>query len=953
MAASAGGLEAYQQLLSHLPTDTGMAFVLISHLAPYTKSLLTEILARATQMPVHEVQDGMSIEPNCVYAIPPNTEMTVSNGVLQLSPRQMVAGKYMPGDAFFISLAIDYGRKAMAVVLSGMDGDGSVGLKAIKAAGGVTFAQCEGTAKFDSMPSRAVATGNVDFVLPPEQIATELARLSRNSLLQHPLLPLVTAEPIPTSALAQIFALLRAAVSVDFSQYKLKTVERRIQRRMLLYRLEQLEDYATYLAINPAEVLALYAEILIHVTSFFRDPEAFELLKTRVFPQITQTKSPQSPLRMWVPGCSTGEEVYSIAMCLLEFLGERTEGWQIQIFATDISDLAIDKARVGIYKDNHMVNVSPERRRRFFYQLDDGSYQIGKTVRDLCVFARQNLGADAPFSNLDLISCRNLLIYLDEPLQQRIMSIFHYSLNPTGFLLLGTAETTGKSSELFNVVDKQYRIYTKNPLATRPIFSFTTSTDLGAQPNDRPPLPPTSAKFDLEQQLARLIVDRYMPIGVVINSQMQVRQMRGDINLYLRLTSGAADLDILTLVRPDLQRELRAAIFQAQRQDVSVTKHVLTDESKIVHLEVIPFKVPNVEESYFLVLFEEVLSTNNAPVDPAIPQGDLEQEIARLRQERDTAITAQTRTHEFLRSIIQEHEYILQDLKVAHEEILASNEELQSTNEELETSKEELQATNEELLTTNSELRSRNSELFVLNNDTFNLLTNIDLAIVMLTTDLRVRRFTPMAQRLFNLISTDIQRPLSDLRTNLNIPDLEQEILRVQETLHVKAIEVQTTSGQWYMLTIRPYRTTENQIDGVVLVLHDIHAFKRSLNTIEDAWNYAEAIVESVPVPLLVLESDLRVNKANRAFYQNFQVEWQDTIQSSLLDLGNGQWNIPGLRPLLEGILTGDTTIQNVKMEQQFEQIGKKILLINAVKISDSRNTHRILLSIEDITERQ
>jgi two-component system CheB/CheR fusion protein len=953
MAASAGGLEAYQQLLSHLPTDTGMAFVLIQHLAPHSKSLLTEILARSTQLPVHEVHDGMKIEPDCVYVIPPNTKMTVADGVLHLSPREKVFGQFMPGDAFFTSLAADYGHKAIAVVLSGGDGDGSLGLKAIKAGGGVTFAQCEGTAQFDSMPTRAISTGNVDFVLPPDRIAAELARLSHNPMLRNPLPPLLTAEPAPRDALARIFTRLRAATGVDFSQYKLKTIDRRIQRRMLLYKLEQLEDYAAYLAVNPAEVQALYEEITIHVTSFFRDPEAFELLKTQVFPQIIKAKSAQSPIRIWVPGCSTGEEVYSIAICLLEFLADRADRLPIQIFATDISDLAIDKARSGIYADNQMVNVSSERRRRFFNQLDGGSYRIGKTVRELCVFARQNLGGDPPFYNLDLISCRNVLIYLGESLQQRIMSIFHYSLNATGFLFLGTAETTGQSSDLFDLVDKKYRIYAKNPLATRPTFSFTPSTYQVARLNERPPTPATSAKFDIEQQIDRLIVDRYAPIGVVINSQMQVRQMRGDIDLYLKLTSGIADFNIFKLVRPDLQIELRAAIYQAQQQDVPVTKQVLTDESRIVNVQVIPFTVPNVEERYFLVLFESVPSIDNCPVDPASPQGDLERENARLRQELDATIQEHTATQDYLQSVIQEHEHVNQDLKIANEEILSSNEELQSTNEELETAKEEIQATNEELTITNSELRSRNSELFLLNNDLINLLASINIAIVMLTNDLRVRRFTPMAQRLFNLIPADTQRHFTDIRTNLDIPDLEQVILDVQETIRVKALEVQTTSGQWYMLTIRPYRTTENQIDGVVLVLHDIHAFKRSLATLEEARNYAEEIVESVPLPLLVLESDLRVNKANRAFYQTFQVQWLDTIQSSLFDLGNGQWNIPGLRPLLEGILTDDTTVQNVEIEHEFEHIGNKTMLLNAVKMIESGDTHRILLSIEDITDRK
>src|SRR6476469_1546182 len=469
IAASAGGLEAFTGLLSHLPIDTGMAFVLIQHLAPDHKSLLSEILSRSTQMPVNEVQNGMAVEPNQVYVIPPNTKMVLSKGVLQLSPREKLYGKYMPGDAFFTSLAIDRGHKAIAVVLSGGDGDGSLGLNAIKAAGGMTFAQCQDTAKFDSMPITAVATGNVDFVLPPEKIAEELANYSRSPFLTGSLhLTTVEESPEEGDALASIFALLKSATGVDFSIYKPTTIARRIQRRMVLYKLESLNDYAQHLRHNSAEVTALYEEILIHVTSFFRDPEAFEKLKDLVFPTITQNKSAETPIRVWVAGCSTGEEVYSIAICLLEFLGDRAIQPPIQIFATDISEQSIGKARYGVYSENQMVDVSPERRTRFFIPEARGSYRISKAVRELCVFARQDLGSDPPFSNIDVVSCRNVLIYLAESLQKKVMPIFHYSLKPTGFLLLGTSESTGEFSYLFTSVDKKSKIYTKKLTATRP-----------------------------------------------------------------------------------------------------------------------------------------------------------------------------------------------------------------------------------------------------------------------------------------------------------------------------------------------------------------------------------------------------------------------------------------------------------------------------------------------------
>ncbi len=961
IASSAGGLEAFMELLKHLLPDTGMAFVLIQHLDPNHKSLLSQILARKTQMPVSEVLDGVTVEQNSVYIIPPNTKMMLSGGVLQLTPREKVQGKYMPADAFFTSLAADRGRKAIAVVLSGGDGDGSQGIKAIKAAGGVTFAQCEDTAKFDSMPNTAVATGNVDFVLPPQKIAEELANLSRNPLLSD-LLPLIKVEKLPQQgdALATIFVLLRSATGIDFSHYKPNTLERRIQRRMLLYKLERLEDYAQYLQENPGEVKALSEEILIHVTHFFRDAEAFQLLPERVFPTIMRSNSAM-PIRIWVAGCSTGEEVYSIVISLLEFLSDKVTQPPIQIFATDISDRAIDKARSGIYSENQMVDVSPERRRRFFNPIEGGGYQINKAVRELCVFARQDLGSDPPFSNIDLISCRNVLIYLDETLQKRILPIFHYSLNPTGFLLLGTSESISNYADLFTIVDRKYKIYAKKLTASRRIFSFVSSNyPIAKLDEPKPRNENPSPKSDLERKTDQLILNRYAPVGVVIDNLMDVVQFRGEINLYLKFAPGKASLNLFKIVHSSLLVELRATIYQAQRQKILVRKEGLLLEfgeiSRIINLEVIPFEPVSGSEPYFLVLFEEAPPrvSNLSTLNPeSQDQGDVEDEIVRLKQELAAANQERAATQEYLQALILEQEQINQDLKIANEEILSSNEELQSTNEELETAKEEIQATNEELNTTNEELRSRNQELHQVNNDLTNLLASINIPILMLTSDSRIRRFTPMAQRLFNFIPADAGRPLSDIRTNLNIPNLELLILEVLDTLSIKELEVQTQGGHWYNLRIRPYRTTENHIDGVVLVLIDIDSLKRSAATLEQARNYAEGIVETVQMPLIVLDSDLRVNKANSSFYETFQVSPEKTTQSLIFELGNGQWNLPGLRSLLEDILANDTNIQNLEVEQSFERLGQKTMLLNAWKIIQQGDAQMILLAIEDITERK
>ncbi len=961
IVASAGGLEAFTELLSHLPADTGMAFVLIQHLAPDHKSLLTEILAKTTQMPVSQVTDGTIVEPNQVYIIPPNTKMTLVEGVLKLTAREKVYGKYMPGDAFLVSLAIDRGHKSMAVVLSGGDGDGSLGIKAIKAAGGVTFAQCDASAKFDSMPNTAVATGDVDFVLPPQQIAEELANLSSNPWVACQIPTIEVAElPEHKDARSTILGLLRSTTGVDFTHYKVATIDRRIQRRMLLYKLDRLEDYAKYLREYPAEIQALYQEILIHVTSFFRDPEAFQRLKELVFPTITHKKSAKNPIRIWVAGCSTGEEVYSIAICLLEFLSDRAPLPQIQIFATDISEAAIGKARSGFYSENQMIDVSVERRNRFFI-LEAGGYRINKSVRELCVFARQNLGSDPPFSNLDLISCRNVLIYLAEPLQKRVIPIFHYSLNQTGFLLLGTSESIGKFSYLFDFVHTKCKIYAKKLTENNPIFSFTTSSypvarvDESEQVNKNDP-----NTLDLQRYTDELILNRYAPPGVVVNEQMNILQVRGDTNAYLRLTPGIPSLNLMTMAKEGLLIELRTAIYQAQMQNVIVRKEKVTVETgeggSLVNLEVIPFQPDTIEENYFLILFEEVLpsainlsTVNSESVEPS----DLEREIVELREALATANEEKKSAQAHLQAVILDQENLNQDIKVANEEILSSNEELQSTNEELETAKEEIQATNEELTTTNEELRSRNFEQYQVNNDLINLLGTINIPILILANDLQIRRFTPMAQQLFNLIPTDIGRPFSDIRSNLDVPDLSAMILEVIDTLQTKEQEVKTLDGYWYNLRIRPYRTTENRIDGVVMVWIDIDALKRSAKTLELARNYAETIVETVQIPLVVLDADLEVNTANRSFYETFQVSFPETSKISLFELGNGQWNIPQLRSILQEILVSDVQLHNFELDHVFEQIGQKTMLLNACKLQREDQGLMILLSIEDITDRR
>lgn len=965
IGASAGGLEAFTELLNYLPTDTDMAFVMIQHMSPESESVLSLILGRATQMPVHQVQDGMAVAPNQVYVIPPNVSMTIAQGVLELKPRPRVNTPFMSIDTFLLSLAEDRGNKAIGVVLSGADSDGARGLEAIKAAGGVTFAQSRESAQVDSMPNTAIATGQVDFILPPDQIGEKLAEISRHPYIVNQSATesqVLSTSPASQDALAVIFDLLRKMTGVDFTHYKQTTLNRRIGRRMLLYKLERLEDYARYLQSNSAEVMALYDDALIHVTSFFRDPESFNALKSLVFPAIVQDKTPGTPIRIWVAGCSTGEEAYSIAICLLEFLGDQFPRLPIQIYATDISESTIEFARNGIYTPSQVANVSPERLYRFFVQVE-GGYQVSKPVREVCVFARQNLIGDPPFSRLDLITCRNVLIYLGTPLQKKLLPMFHYGLKPMGFLMLGSSETVGDFTDLFTLCDKKNKIYAKKQTATRPNIDLVASS---YSPVIFPPQPLVTenlpADLELQRQADRIVLNQYAPAGVVVDINLEILQFRGQTSPYLEPTPGRASLNLLRMAKQELRRELQTAIYQARQQKQSVRREgiqvregdatalPLRERIRHITINITPFQVAETQECY-LVLFEDApviqgsLEATNDGSSPSKRKAKEAAEIARLKQELAT-------TREHLQSIIEEQQATNQDLRAANEEILSSNEELQSTNEELETAKEEIQAANEELNTVNEELRRRTQEATQVSNDLQNLLSSINIPILMLGGDLQIRQFTPAVEGIFNLISTDVGRPLSDINHKLNVPNLEQQILEVIRTLNIKNQEIQDRDGHWYDLRIRPYRTIDNKIDGAVLVLVDIDNLKRSNIQLMQARDYAEAIVETVREPLLVLNQDLRAIAANRSFYDTFQVAPVQTEQHSIFELGNGQWNIPQLRSLLEEILAHNTQFQDFEVEHDFEQIGRKVMRLNARKMPRIEDTQMILLAIEDITAR-
>jgi two-component system CheB/CheR fusion protein len=837
IGASAGGLDAFTRLLKHLSIDTGMTFVLVQHLDPTHQSSLTEILSKVTKMPVQTVKNGTLIKPNHVYVIPPNTNMSIRQGRLKLMPRSATNGLHMPIDYFLRSLASDRKNMAVGVILSGTGSDGALAMETIKSEGGITFAQDQHSAKFVDMPRNAAATAHVDFIFPPERIARELSLLAPR--LRSSSLSSEVAEPREKDPeLQEIFRMVRAATSFDFSHYKHSTLQRRIERRLALHKIKNLKEYVEYLRTNPEEVKALSQEFLIPVTSFFRDPQAFEALKTTVFPRLLQNRLPDAPIRIWVAGCSTGQEAYSLAICLHEFLGKHPANVPIQIFASDISEASLEKARAGSYIENIALDVSPERLKKFFMKTGN-TYRVSKTIRDLCVFARQNVTQDPPFSQLDLISCRNLLIYFTPELQKKVLSTFHYSLKFAGFLLLGKSETVGACADLFGLVNKKARIYARKAVQSRAQRTFSTPV-LESQYAPRS----SAKKLDkddgrhartIQEEADRITLTRFAPAGVIINEDMEILEFRGDTSTYLKPAPGKASLHLLKMAREGLLVELHSAIKHVLKENIPTHREgIRMSDADRISFEVLPLVSSG--QRCFLILFQRmpIVSTKHDKKSEQKESSAESQLIGQLEQELAAA-------RDYLQAVTREHEIANEELQTANEEVLSSNEEFQSTNEELETSKEELQSTNEELTTVNEELQNRNTEM------------------------------------------TELNRSL---------------------------------------------------------------AFSK---------DYIEAIFKTVREPLLVLNSELRVQMANQTFYRTFKVEEEKTIKRLIYDLGNGQWNIPELRRLLEDVIPENTHFEDFRVVHTFPDIGRKVMLLNArtIQPQNTSDARLILLAIEDVTEKE
>ena len=958
VGASAGGFEAFTQLLRALPSNTGMAFVFIQHLDPKHHSLLSELLAKNSGMPVVEAKNGTTVQPNHVYVIPPNVNMAILARRLQLTPRPVKGGLlHTPIDFFMDSLAEARNSRSIGVVLSGTASDGTRGLAAIKAEGGITFAQEERSAKYNGMPHSAIASGCVDFVLPPEKIGQELARISGHPYLRRGQTHGESAnviEPTPgKESFERVFALLRNTCGINFAEYKPGTVQRRTLRQMAIRKIEHVSDYAKYLEKHRSEVEALCQDLLIPVTSFFRDLEAFEALKTKAFPAIVKDKSNKGNIRIWAPGCSTGEETYSLAIVLLEFLGDTRSSFEVQVFGTDVNERGIEKGRAGIYQERIAQELSPERLRRYFTKVHEG-YRVNKAVRDLCVFAKQNLAEDPPFSQLNLVACRNLLIYLGPALQRKIVPMLHYALRPSGFLLLGKSESAAAFPELFAPADKKHKIFLRKSGTTGIHYDFSANR----YPRETR-IPATTAASETavdsnpQQEADRVILKNYAPPGVVINDNMEILQFRGRIGPYLEPLSGRASLHLLKIARRDFAAELGAAVNQARKTRATVRRRPVDfrrdGRSHSVTISVEPLGAS--EGRQYLVLFERT--------SPSIsPQRRMTGKLRGIGRNAKGELAQMRRklaaTEEHLRSVIESKEASDEEYQSANEEILSANEELQSTNEELETAQEELQSANEELNTVNDELHNRNVEFERANSDLNNLMASTTLPIVLVDRDLRIRRMTAASAKVFKILSSDVGRSIIDIREDMNVQNLAELIADVIETLTLKELEVQDKNGYWHLLQIRPYRTMEDKIDGAVLMLSDIDAMKRLNDGLQKSKEFIEDIVDTIREPLVVLTEDLKVRYVNGSFLKAFSVNRWEAEGKMLYDLGNHQWDIPKLRTALQEVVSKDAPFSDFEVEHELPQVGMKTMLLNARRITDIHSDRpMILLAIEDITERK
>ncbi|WP_028315856.1 chemotaxis protein CheB [Desulfatibacillum aliphaticivorans] len=966
IGASAGGLGAFESFFSGMPADRdpGMAFVLVQHLAPDHKSILVELIKRCTPMQVFEVSDGMEVQPNCAYIIPPNRNMAYSNGSLHLLELVAPRGLRLPIDFFFRSLAQDLHERAIGIVLSGAGNDGAAGVRVIKAEGGMVMAQSSESTTFNSMPHNAIATGLVDFVLAPADMPAQLIKYVTHAFGGQAISKMHQSEKKNENILEKVCVLLRAQTGHDFSNYKENTIIRRIERRMAIQQIERVKDYLRYLQQNQDEVEALFRDLLIGVTSFFRDPEAFEALEALAVPRIFKSKPQGALIRVWVPGCSTGEEAYSIAMLLKECSDALGTNAQVQIFATDIDSLAIDTARAGVYSASIAGDISPERLRRFFsLEPDGGAWRINKSIRDMLVFSTQDLIRDPPFSKLDLISCRNLLIYMGGTLQKKLIPLFHYALKPDGFLFLGTSESVGEYADLFDCVDAKSKLYHRKeglPRSPGPGIdryfppNANNETVLGMWRKV-----PVEPKLPLREITERTLLQQYDPVGALVDKQGDILYLYGRSGLYLEPAQGEPGMNALKMAREGLKGKLALALHQAASQRATVRHPGLrvktNGEFTLTNLTIQPVPMQSLEggsgPQLYLILLEKAqtrsLENTGAPskalsMDPAsapLP-GDADS-ITALRQELEAK-------DEYLQSTLEEMQTTNEELNSSNEEMQSINEELQSTNEELETSKEELQSVNEELSTVNAELQKKVEELTRINNDMNNLLAGTEIGTIFVDLKLCILRFTPTATQVINLIQTDVGRPLSHIVSNLEDYDsLIEDVNAVLENLVPREVEARTLEGKWFLLRIRPYRTLENVIEGAVLTFTDItenRTMREALMESESA-NRLAAVLRDVQDAITVQDMEGRILAWNPAAERIFGWSEAEALNMNICEMLPGnqyETTLLKIRECAQATILQPQSIQRLSKSNRIVEI-----LLTATPLIDKSGRVYAIVTIE------
>ena len=952
LGASAGGLEALEKFFSHLPADSGLAFVVVTHLHPGHVSLLPELLGKCTRMRVMPAADGMVVEPNTVYMSLPDGYLALLHGTLHLMEPDEAGLLRQPIDYFFRSLAEDQKDKAISIILSGTGTDGTLGLKAIKGAAGMTMAQEPDSAKYSGMPSSAIGTGLVDYILPVERLPQQLVAYAQGPYLSATEHELGVDEGL-SEPLQKILVLLRARTGHDFSVYKANTIRRRIERRINVHQLKGPLQYQRLLSENPHELDLLFQELLIGVTNFFRDPDAFAALAKTVVPQLLAARTENTPVRVWVAGCSTGEEAYSLAMLLQE--GMDQVRFPVQIFATDLDNEAVDAARTGLYPEGIARDVRPQRLARFFVKEDSG-YRIKKEIRELVIFAPQNILKDPPFTKLDLITCRNLLIYVKPAAQERMLALFHYALKPGGILFLGSSESITGLSDHFEVMNKKWKVFARKDTTLRQALpdGFATPAVKGeASPVNPGDVVDRTRKQLLSTMIEKTLLTRYAPASVIVNDRGDILYIHGRTGDYLEPATGQPRLNILEMAREGLRLELPSALRRAVTQKGEVVHEgvrVKTNGSySSVRLTVVKLTEPESVRGLLLVTFAiEPAVKISAPAKKASRGAKVTSLPGRVPElERELQYTKET-----LQSTVEELQTSNEELKSTNEELQSTNEELQSANEELETSKEEMQSLNEELQTVNAQLQGKLDDLAQANDDMQNLLNSTAIATIFLDQKLNIKRFTAEATKLVKLIPSDVGRPIGDLASNLRYDQLQADAAEVLRKLGSKEKEVQTRDGEWRQVRIHPYRTTENVIEGLVVTFVDVNRVKLAEEAAQQARTDAESIVATVREPLLVLDEKLCVVSANRAFYAAFKTSAREVERRLIYELGGGQWNLPALRKLLENILLRNQTFEGFEVAHDFPGLGPKTLLLNARRLKrETGATEMILLAFEDVTD--